>query len=516
MKRLLSNVLLLVLTMSLIAACGNSNNNNSTNGEQGQNATNGASQEGNDLREKELVKLNVVMMSNDKEDKDLVVEEVNKITREKLNIEVELTFISYGNYVQQTTMMLSSGKGVDLLPIYMTPLATMANNGQIVPLTKLIDKYGQEMVKAIGEEYVEAGRIGEDIYGITTGRDLAKAYGFEMRKDLADKYNIDYANIKTLDQLEEALMIIRANEPDVIPVIPSNGELVRNWGWDTLGDDMTNLGVLMDYGKELNVVNLYETEFYKEFITRMHKWYNNGLIMKDAINNTENVGTMMKAGSAFGGFMNLKPGFDVQETRNYGTEIVVSEIIPAYKTTSDVQMATWAISNGSKHPEAAMKLLNLMYSDPELSNLLINGIKDKHYVAIGEASNGQSIIDYPEGMDATTTGYRPSGGWLWPNQTIGHVWAGNAANYWEEQTNFNNTATVSAAYGFTFDSSKVRNQMTASSNVVAKYHDALMTGMLDPEKALPVFLKELESAGIKDIVAEKQAQLDKWAAAQNK
>ncbi len=510
----MSSLLFLVMSVTLITACG-SPSNNATNGEEGRNSTDGAVQAG-DLREKELVKLDVVMMSADKEDKQLVVEEINKITREKLNVEVNLTFISYGNYVQQTTMMLSSGKGVDLLPIYMTPLATMANNGQIIPLTELIDKYGQDMVKAIGEEYLEAGRIGDDIYGITTGRDLAKAYGFEMRKDLADKYNIDYENIKTLDQLEEALMIIRENEPDVIPVVPSNGELVRNWGWDALGDDMTNLGVLMDFGKELKVVNLYETEFYKDFITRMHKWYNNGLIMKDAINNTENVGTMMKAGSAFGGFMNLKPGFDVQETRNYGIEIVVSEIIPAYKTTSDVQMATWAISNGSKHPEAAMKLLNLMYTDPELTNLMIYGIQDKHYVVVGDASNGQSIVDYPEGLDATTTGYRPSGGWLWPNQTIGHVWAGNPANYWEEQTEFNNTAIESAAYGFTFDSSKVRNQMTASSNVVAKYHEALMTGMLDPEKTLPVFLKELEAAGINDIIAEKQAQLDQWAAAQNK
>lgn len=507
MKRLITGLLFVVLFSSLLAACGSSGNKGETSKDPSENAANSE-----DMREKELVKLDVVMMTANKDDKDMVVEEINKITREKLNVEVNMTFISYGNYVQQTTMMLSSGKGVDLLPIYMTPLGTMANNGQIIPLTKLIDKYGQDLVKAIGSEYLEAGRIGDEVYGITTGRDLAKAYGFELRKDLADKYNIDYANIKTLDELEEALMTIRENEPDVIPVVPSNGELVRNWGWDTLGDDITNLGVLMDFGKELEVVNLYETDFYKEFVTRMHKWYNNGLIMKDAINNTENVGTMMKAGKAFGGFVNLKPGFDVQETRNYGTEIVVSEIIPAYKTTSDVQMATWAISNGSKNPEAAMKLLNLMYSDPELVNLMIYGIKDKHYVEVGEASNGQSIIDYPEGLDATTTGYTPSSGWLWPNQTAGHVWKGNPADYWEVQTEFNNTAIVSAAYGFTFDSSKVRNQMTASTNVVAKYHEALMTGMLDPEKTLPAFLKELKAAGIDDIVKEKQAQLDKWAA----
>lgn len=504
MKRMLSCLLVMVMALSILTACGSKDTDPNT-GTTGEAAT-------GDLKEKELVKLNVVMMASNKADTAEIVNAVNEITREKLNIEMDLTYISYGNYVQQTTMMLSSGKGVDLLPIYMTPLATVANNGQILPLDDLLEKYGQDLVKEIGPQYIESGRVGDDIYGITTGRDLAKAYGFEMRKDLADKYNIDYANIKTLDQLEEALTIIHENEPGVIPVVPPNGELVRNWGWDPLGDDMTNLGVLMDYGKELKVVNLYETDFYKEFITRTNKWYNSGLIMKDAINNTENTGTMMKAGSAFGGFANLKPGFDVQETRNYATEIVVSEIVPAYTTTSDVQMATWAISNGTKNPEAAMKLLNLMYTDPDIMNLLIYGIKDKHYVAVGEAANGQSIIDYPEGLDATNSGYPPGGGWIWPNQTIGHVWNGNPADYWEIQKDFNNTATRSAAYGFTFDSSRVRNQVTATSNVVAKYHDALMAGVLDPETTLPIFQKELKDAGIDDIIAEKQSQLDQWAA----
>jgi putative aldouronate transport system substrate-binding protein len=238
--------------------------------------------------------------------------------------------------------------------------------------------------------------------------------------------------------------------------------------------------------------------------------------MKDAINNTENAGQMMKAGKAFGGFVNLKPGFDVQETRNNGIEIVTSEIVPAYKTTSDVQMATWAISNGTKNPDAAMKLLNLMYTDPELVNLMIYGIKDKHYVETGDAANGQKIIDYPQGLDGNNTGYRPSSGWLWPNQTIGHVWNGNPANYWEVQTEFNKTARPSAAYGFTFDSSRVRNQMTATTNVVAKYHKALMNGMLDPETTLPVFQKELKAAGIDDIIAAKQSDLDKWAATHKK
>lgn len=337
-----------------------------------------------------------------------------------------------------------------------------------------------------------------------------------MRKDICDKYGIDYENITTLEQLHDALAIVHENEPTLVCVVPSNGELVRNWGWDPLGDASTPLGVLMDMGQSDTVVNLFETDFYKEFVTTMRQWYNEGLIMADAVSNTESVGTMMGAGTAFGGFMNLKPYFNVQETTNYGTEIVVSEIVPAYSCTSNVSMATWAIASSTEHPEACMKLLNLMYTDPVLENLMIYGIEGTHYVAKGDASNGQKIIGYPEGVDATTSDYRPSGGWLWCNQFIGHVWEGNPADYWDVTRDFNNTAVKSNAFGFTWDSSSVRNQVTACTNVMQKYHQALMCGAVDPEETLPKFNQELKDAGIDDIIADKQAQYDAWRAENGK
>lgn len=470
-----------------------------------------------DLREKELVTLDVVTMaSGGKEVDDRVVDAINEYLEEKLNVHIRLTLIPYGNLVQQTNLLLSAGEGADLITIYMTPLFTVANNGQILPLDDLLEKYGQGIIEEMGMEFIDCGRVGGELYGLPTGRDLAVEYGFEMRKDLADKYEIDYENIKDLDALYEALKKVQAGEPDVIPVVPSMGEMVRNWGWDPLGDATTPLGVLMDLGQSWEVVNLFETEEYKEFVTTMRQWYLEGLIMQDAVSNTESVGVMMGAGTAFGGMMNIKPYFEVQETANYGTEIVCSRIIPATTNTSYVNMNTWAIASSSKYPEAAMKVLNLMYTDSTLVNLLIYGIEGIHYKKVGDASNGQSVITYADGVDATNTTYKPSGGWILANQFVGHVWEGNPADYWDVQKEYNQTALKSYAFGFTWDSTKVRNQLTACTNVMGKYHDALMCGALDPEETLPKFIEELKEAGIDDIIADKQAQLDAWREANGK
>ena len=60
------------------------------------------------------------------------------------------------------------------------------------------------------------------------------------------------------------------------------------------------------------------------------------------------------------------------------------------------------------------------------------------------------------------------------------------------------------------------NQLTACTNVMGKYHNALMCGALDPEEILPKFIQELKDAGIDDIIADKQEQLDAWREANGK
>lgn len=513
MKRTLAFVLALTMAL-MLAACGSTTQSTSTaTGTAASGSTAEGAAAATDLREAELVTLDVVTMASGKEEKDikLVQDAMNKILEEKFNINVNLTFIPFATYAEQTTLMLSSGTGADLLPVYMIPLPTAANAGQIIPLNDLLDQYGSGIKEQIGD-YIECGRVGDDIYGITTGRDLASTQGFAMRKDLADKYEIDYANIKTLDQLHEALLKIKENEPNVWPVAVSAGENIRNWGWDPLGDDIVNLGVLMEMGQTTKVSNLYETEEYKELATTMYNWMNEGLIQADAVNTTEVASSLLQAGTAFGYFTNLKPGYAEENTSALGIEIVVSEMIDPLASTNNVSRATWTISSGCKNPGAAMKVLNEMYSNPELANLYMYGIEGTHYKVVekGAASNGQDIINYADGLDATTSGYRKSGTWLTPNQFIGDVWEGNAPDYWDVTRAFNNDALKSKAFGFTYDSANVNNEVTACTNVVAKYNKALLCGALNPEEALPKMNQELKDAGIDRILEEKQTQLDAW------
>ena len=126
--------------------------------------------------------------------------------------------------------------------------------------------------------------------------------------------------------------------------------------------------------------------------------------------------------------------------------------------------------------------------------------------------NEDGVLTFAEGLDAFTTG-RPSGmGTFWPNITITVPWAPNSPDYYDAWVESNHNCTMSAAMGFTFDSAKVSNEIAACTNVVNQYYNTIVLGLGDTEKLLADFRAELHAAGIDAIIAEKQAQLDAWAA----
>lgn len=520
-KRILAVLLAAMLTLSLAACAGNSeaSSNGSDSSASGESSTGSDSGEA-DLREPELVTLDIVTMASGKEESGVtqVEEAMNALLEEQFNVNVNLTFLPFGSYADQTTLMLSSGEGVDFIAVYMVPYASCATSGQLYPMDGLIEEYGQGIIEELGWDMINCGRVDGELYGLTQGRDLAATQGFAYRLDVAEDLGLDMESVKTLEDLEAVLKTVKENTENVWPVAVSAGENIRNWGWDALGDEMVGLGVLPDMAKDTTVVNLYETEQYKDLVTTMYNWMQEGLIQADAVNTTETASTLLEAGTAFGYFTNLKPYYSEENNANLQNKIgVVDNLVPALATTDRVTMGLWSIAGSCEHPEAAMKVLNSLYSDPEVANLYMYGIEGTHYEVVeeGAITNGQDRINYAEGLDATTTTYRKSGTWLCPNQFIGNIWGLDLpVDYWDATRDFNNESEKSAAFGFSFDATKTPNEIAACTNVVNKYHKALVCGALDPEETLPKFNQELKDAGIDAIITEKQAQLDAWLAEQ--
>lgn len=526
MKKVLAMALTLCMRVSMLAGCGGSSGDGQpaqTTQEDAASGTEAAETEAGgetaaaageaaasggmtyDFSDKEPYTIKMMMFGDaDTEQCEAVSAAVSEITREKINADVELTRVGFGSYVTQLNLALSAGEELDLFCPFSLSLITLANSGQIQPIGDLLNQYGQETVSAISAEDWKCVTVDGEIYAVPCNKDKASSLGFIMRKDILDEIGVGVDDIKDFDDFHDVLVKVKEAHPDMYPVVP---DFASMWAYQNFDGLIDNFGCL-DLSADPNsttVVNIFESDLYREWAERLYQWTQEGLVMPDASSNSEARTSLVKSGKAFGGFSHLKAGFDEEQSVSSGYEMVSWEYEGALSRTTSVYMG-WCIGNNSGDPERAMALLNLMYNDPEISNLFINGIEGTHYEV---KENGK--IGYPEGKDATTVGYSRLG-WGWPNEQISSVWESDADTVWTDLAEFNANATNSPAKGFIFDNISVMNEITACTNAFEKYHRAIIGGSLNPDEAIPQFNEELKAAGIERIMEEKQKQLDAWLA----
>ena len=229
-------------------------------------------------------------------------------------------------------------------------------------------------------------------------------------------------------------------------------------------------------------------------LKHMHKWYSDGLINPDAA--TTDQGPQWCVLSSGQGF----PGAEVSWASGRGADVYAEPFIgPLYSTTSILGSVN-AISAASKYKSEALKYLEFVNTDETMRNLLAYGIEGQDYTM-----NEDGTITRAENCYSPATYAQASYFTLYPV-------APNAADQWDKVEEWNETAESSVLLGFNFDRTNVETQIANCSLVMDRYKKELYTGTRDPEEAVPALYADLEKAGLEDIRAEYQAQVDAFLA----
>lgn len=118
-----------------------------------------------------------------------VQEEINKITRKKLGVEVEFHLISDSNYSDAVELMMTSGEQVDILWGSNSLFVKAYVNRQLCDLEPLLKENGKDIIDAVGWKYINCCRIGGTLYALPNNRDFAAGWdSYALRKDILDKY----------------------------------------------------------------------------------------------------------------------------------------------------------------------------------------------------------------------------------------------------------------------------------------------------------------------------------------
>lgn len=506
-KKVLSVVLGMTMIMtSLLTGCGNDAQTPNSGAESQASAETQANAE----QTGEIETVNVTYFSfGNFTDNAMVEEAVNAISEKEIGVRAKLNVMEGGQFMSQQSMLLSGSEDIDLI---VTPLVTDAmNSGAFADMTELLDQYGQGIKEVLGEN-VAAGMYHGCLYGLPNMHEYAQTPLIVYNADMAEKLGLDMSSVKTLADMDSILAKVKEAYPNMsTPLYTSNstGPLSASFGyWDCAGAKGENLGVIMYDGEADKIVNLYETEEYRDLVATLHDFSQKGYLNKDAAVLNDGYSQLTGNDMSFADVISQHELIGEEYTPTAGVELKIIPLGDAWKTTAYTTSFMWRIMSTSEKQEAAMKFLNLLYTNAEVEDLICNGIEGKHYQVL---ENGK--YDFLDGIDIANSTYNPNLGWVMPNGWLAAEWNNAIDGYSEKMAAYNERAKVSPAFGFVFDSANVANEVTACNNVVQQYCNSVEeNGERDVDEAIAELNQALKDAGIDAIIAEKQKQYDEFLA----
>jgi putative aldouronate transport system substrate-binding protein len=430
------------------------------------------------------------------------------IQKKGLKATVKLQCYTWGDdYDNRMRMIIASGEPFDICftsswtNLYKVNVA----KGAFLDITNLLGKYAPKTKKQLHPAFLAGSAIDGRNYAIPANKELAHVWTVSFNKKLVDKYKFNLSTVKSLADLEPMLKVIKKKEPGMIAFQNLQGESAfRVLDFDRICDDYIPVA-LYNNSKDMKVFNLLETAEFKNYIELARKYYIAGYAPADAATMSDFT-TDIKAGKVFCKIESGKPFHDEERTASWGIPIVDVNLTKPVVQTRDCTGSMQAISKTSKNPAMALRFLELFNTDKYLNNLINFGIKGKHFVKVSA-----NVIDYPKGVTAQSSGYKPGTPWMFGNQYLNYFFKGENTKKWTAFRQFNASSTSAKSLGFNFDPESVKNEMAACSQVWSTNVGPLICGAADP-KTLPATIGKFKAAGLNKIIAEAQKQLNTWKA----
>lgn len=439
---------------------------------------------------------------------------VNEIAGEKIGVEVELVPVDMYKAEEDYLLWLSRGDVLDLMLVRDQDITSYIDKGLLNPLNAYLKRnasyvyFRDEMLDgALSKRTQQQGKT----YGISniTAAD-AYGYGLWISAALLEEVEIEYQeeHIYSLEEIDFILARLKMLYPDSYPLGQITARKTHSTVssyleiGDTLGADMLT-GVVRN---DSDVVeNVFATEEYYEFLSFMETWYDAGYIYPDSVTYDASVLPLLEAKVVLSFPAYSYPGtFDLMSGKE--TDYVCLRTTRIRKNDANTAADFWTVPATSRYPEAAVRFLDLCYSDWRVAYLLNYGIIDEHY----EIYDKENLLAAPI-LDEQGN----SSGFYNPFARIGNTrmlcGMGTKETREEELAYCEQAFAGSGRYeGFVYSTSAVSGKMDAVRKVIATYAPILESGSVNLNVNYRNFLEELEEAGIGEIIADKQAQLDAW------
>ena len=434
-------------------------------------------------------------------DHDLVMTEINKILKEKLNAELQLNLIDMGSYESKMNLSISANENFDICftSNWLNKYVPNVLKGAYLPLDDLIAKNAPKLKSELPEMVLDIAKYKGQSYAVPNYQILYSQYGFVIQKELADKYNLDTESLNSVQDIEPFLQQIKDNEPGIIPIRTQSYDRFREYY-----EEVDPVPVYVKKGDEsLTAVARVLAPEARETAAFLADWFKKGFIRKDILTVTDD--TVDVAANKYAvQLASVKPGVEGEMFLKTKKEYISVPFMEPYIGSLSGMSTMLAISKNCKNPEIAIKLIELVNTDKEFYNLLCFGIEGKHYEKISDDQ-----IKVPEDSNYKMG----SGAWAFGNQFNALYMDTQKVGSWEETDKINKESVVSPFRGFMLDTDPIKTELAQLLAVSQEYKDDTIFARADWEKAYDEYAQKSQRAGLDKVVAEVQRQLDEYKAA---
>lgn len=441
--------------------------------------------------------------------------------KDQLNIEkIEYNFVSFGDYEDKMTSLVAGGDDFDGFFVADWMLySKMANKGAFLPLDELMQQYAPTLYQT----YVDNGSLtscsieGQLVALPWTQEKSSKAVLF-YRKDLAEQYGVTVNDLETIEDLDAFLTEANEKVPNIttfesgFPRGNTNSDVLAilhsKYEMDSLNYHMLTFDLNAD---STELLPIEQTEMFKEAVTWMKKWYDQGIVSKNELSETdtkmfENGKTFAKVGLMEDALQGIS--FNISDAE-YGW----AELYPDGKYRKDSPLNNaFAINKNAANPERLLMLLELLNTDEEAYDMFMYGIEGETYV---KDENG--TLQYPEGQDASTSTYLGWFNWPFVRQQFNKPSGKNTQESMDALTEWlsKDCLVVSPLTGFNPDTSDVKTELAQRDQLYDEQGKLLLAGITggdDVDTAIAKYIENQKAAGLDKIMEFMQSEANAYTA----
>ncbi|MBR6425190.1 MAG: ABC transporter substrate-binding protein [Oscillospiraceae bacterium] len=438
---------------------------------------------------------------------------VNQITEPK-GIHVNLTFLQIGDWVGKVQTSIAGGERIDLMCYcIMNGVTQMYNNKMGRDMTDYLNEYAPETLELMSE-YIGADTYNGRIYAVPVLRDYVSNGYLCYNKNMLDEKGLteQAEAVSSWSELEDLFAAIsKAYEGEGIYAhVPSLGSTITTSTYILHGDKFSDIEANDTLGDGAGVVYCDQAEGkvslfqampeYEYSVAMAKRWMDNGYLFPDAIFDSQLSATaIISQGLGVSEFCGSEQGVESNKSSWYGAPALCTKVYDGMISTAKLTGWGMGIPVTCEEPEAAARLINMLYTNADLMNVMIHGEEGVDY----EVVDGQAkmIADNAYNMGTYVLG----------NNMLSLPLYGNGADFYERVAASNKNAPISKFLGFVLDTSDMSLVISQISAVIDQYKTTMQCGGYT-EEYLQEYLSKLEAAGVQDYLDEVQAQLDAWLA----